>query len=409
MAKFLKNFKEKNMTNGFLPNSIIESLNAKWNGNLSYKYVDDEGYLLLPNLSKINLRLENLKLKNKEEIEEKCGIHNMTINNFLDYSYNAQEPLHFELSENQNIYINDQLIKQNEVGIFPEGKLKLVNGAIIIFPSEMNNNFDLNVGTKDYSYKFTFEQKPIEHFKKKKFSTKNDSWIHIEFELFEEKITFNFKVDISNISTVKEYLEGLKFIQNLYINGMYINGKLLCGPFKDDKDQKRDELIDLWKKVLEIESKLGLNFKLTHDEFSKQELIDIFTLYQTLILKKPIKENDNIKNIKYEFNNTNEKLFNEFDSNHYKNLYFEESDEIIINILSNKIKVYRVKGYFNLNVSKIRKDNKEQKYVLYFKEDETYKMFQSVMLFQSNKEMNDFLKNKEHIEFLYNNSSKLSN
>ena len=38
MANFIKNFKNQNYYDGFLPQSVLEEMSKKWNGNLEYVY-----------------------------------------------------------------------------------------------------------------------------------------------------------------------------------------------------------------------------------------------------------------------------------------------------------------------------------------------------------------------------------
>ena len=46
MANFIKNFKNQNYNDGFLPQSVLEELSKKWNGNLEYVYKENGTYML---------------------------------------------------------------------------------------------------------------------------------------------------------------------------------------------------------------------------------------------------------------------------------------------------------------------------------------------------------------------------
>lgn len=407
MGSFVSNFKKQNMKEGFLSPSILDELNSKWNGNFAYHYFENEGYLLLPNNNKFEFKMKNFKVKNKEEIEAKCGKENMTFNEILEYSYNAQKPIYLKPLENFQQFINDTLIDRNEMVIPESGELNFKNGEIIIAPPKMNINFVLKVGSLNNFYEFEFERKTTEHLMKKKFSTKDDSWIHIEYETNNEKVNFNFIIDKNNISTPKQYLAGLKFMQDIYNEGMYINGHKISEPLKDDKYESRSQLITLWQEIVEIEDFLNLNFKINKDEFSKEELIDIYTLHQTLIEHKPVKKFEKLNTASYEYNEQNEILFNKFNPDSYKNLYIEFYDEIEFDVLSTKINLYFIKGYFNLNVNKVEKNDEKQEYILYFDEDKDNKMFNSLMVFDSYDKLNEFVHEKDHIDWLYKNSTQL--
>ena len=52
MANFIKNFKNQNNVDGFLPESVLNYLNDQWEGKLKYQYIDD-AYILTPTEERI--------------------------------------------------------------------------------------------------------------------------------------------------------------------------------------------------------------------------------------------------------------------------------------------------------------------------------------------------------------------
>ena len=48
MANFIKNFKNQNFKDGFIPESILAELSSKWNGSLQYVYDQNGSYILTP-------------------------------------------------------------------------------------------------------------------------------------------------------------------------------------------------------------------------------------------------------------------------------------------------------------------------------------------------------------------------
>ena len=55
MANFIKNFKNQNYNDGFLPQSVLEELSKKWNGNLEYVYKENGTYMLEATNGKVEL------------------------------------------------------------------------------------------------------------------------------------------------------------------------------------------------------------------------------------------------------------------------------------------------------------------------------------------------------------------
>ena len=68
MANFIKNFKNQNYNDGFLPQSVLEELSKKWNGNLEYVYKENGTYMLEAINGKVELGFKNFEIENLDEI-----------------------------------------------------------------------------------------------------------------------------------------------------------------------------------------------------------------------------------------------------------------------------------------------------------------------------------------------------
>ena len=87
MANFIKNFKNQNYNDGFLPQSVLEEMSKKWNGNLEYVYKENGTYMLEAKNKKIELGFKNFEIENLDEIKDKCQKEKITMEDLIDYSY----------------------------------------------------------------------------------------------------------------------------------------------------------------------------------------------------------------------------------------------------------------------------------------------------------------------------------
>ena len=66
MANFIKNFKNQNYNDAFLPQSVLEELSKKWNGNLEYVYKENGTYMLEATNGKVELGFKNFEIRINE-------------------------------------------------------------------------------------------------------------------------------------------------------------------------------------------------------------------------------------------------------------------------------------------------------------------------------------------------------
>ena len=114
MANFIKNFKNQNYNDGFLPQSVLEELSKKWNGNLEYVYKENGTYMLEATNGKVELGFKNFEIENLDEIKVKCQKEKLTMEDLIDYSYNSQRPLTLKPLKNFQQFINNEKIDNNE-------------------------------------------------------------------------------------------------------------------------------------------------------------------------------------------------------------------------------------------------------------------------------------------------------
>ena len=183
---------------------------------------------------------------------------------------------------------------------------------------------------------------------------------------------------------------------------MFINKKRITSPdSKDVNYNQRKQLIELWKKIELIEKEMKIQFQLKKDVLNKDEYISVCLLYRTIIEKEPVKRNQKINNFSYSYEEISEEIIENIKQRKNNNFCLEFYEKKEIEILGQKIEMYELRCYFNLYVNEIEKLEEKNKYILILKENKKNKMFNSVMLFKTQDNLEEFINNKEHFNILY--------
>lgn len=403
MANFIKNFKNQNYNDGFLPQSVLEELSKKWNGNLEYVYKENGTYMLEAINGKVELGFKNFEIENLDEIKDKCQKEKLTMEDLIDYSYNSQRPLTLKPLKNFQQFINNEKIDNNEFIISKDIIADPIPEKLVIFPEKMTKSIKLKIGNGEASYVYTFIQKPIDSLTKKRFVTSPNSKLLIDYEIDNERIKFNIEINKLQNTTIKEYLETLIFMQSLFNKGMYINDTYIKGSKgKDEKYEKREKLIDLWNKVYQIEKILGLRFTITNDLLDKKDLDNILLLYKSFIENKALRINKKINTLSFSYENIPEWFIKDVKENKERNLCLEYSEKYSFNLLGEKIDVLKLKSYFNLFVDEVENSEETKKIHLILKENDENKTYESVQLFKNEHDLEKFFSNKDHLTELQN-------
>ena len=403
MANFIKNFKNQNYNDGFLPKSVLEELSKKWNGNLEYVYNKNGTYMLKVKNGEVRLGFENFDIENLDEIKKKCKKEELTMGDLIEYSYNSQKPLILRPQNNFQQFINNEKIDNNDFVISKDTIVDPIPEKIVISPEKMNKSIQLKVGNREKSYVYTFLQKPIDSLNKRRFVSSPDSKLLIDYEIDNEHIKFNIEMNKQQNTTVKEYLETLVFMQSLFDHGMYINDTFINNlKDVDEKKEKRKKIIDLWNKIYQIEKALNLKFKITNDLLDKNDIDNIFLLYRSFVENKPIRIDKKINKLSFSYENIPEKFIKDVKKHKETNLCLEYYEKYDFNLLGEKIDIFKLKSYFNLFVDEIENSEETKKIHLILKENEQNKTYESVLLFENEQDLDTFLSNKDHLTELQN-------
>ena len=141
---------------------------------------------------------------------------------------------------------------------------------------------------------------------------------------------------------------------------------------------------------------MKIQFQLKKDVLNKDEYISVCLLYRTIIEKEPVKRNQKINNFSYSYEEISEEIIENIKQRKNNNFCLEFYEKKEIEILGQKIEMYELRCYFNLYVNEIEKLEEKNKYILILKENKKNKMFNSVMLFKTQDNLEEFINNKEY-------------
>lgn len=109
--------------------------------------------------------------------------------------------------------------------------------------------------------------------------------------------------------------------------------------------------MEFWEKVLKVETALGLTFKPTKDVPEMETIYNIEKLYQTIILKKPIREEHKITSLSSEWNaESMDRIKNAIG----KPMYFQYTGDLKFNIMGQEFKCPSIFGMFNCKLADVK-------------------------------------------------------
>lgn len=151
--------------------------------------------------------------------------------------------------------------------------------------------------------------------------------------------------------------------------------------------------------VVEIEKKLETHFPIK--SITNTDYENVYLLYNTLVLKKPVKKHQNILNLSYDKAKLVDEEINELKKHTGKKIFVEYYETKTLKLFSQELELCQIKAIFNLMVESVEENSKENKLYVNFKNNEE-KNFISILIFKDMDELRSFQKVEDHVNQLYN-------
>lgn len=246
------------------------------------------------------------------------------------------------------------------------------------------------------------KQQPYASLTEIHFESENEKPLKLKISLDEEKESSHVQLtyNLSYAKSVREIVEVVE-IFNAFIdgNGYLMGERIPSNVIPDEPKDKFDKhTLDFWKKVLQVETALGLAFSPIKNAPELETIYNIEKLYQTIILKKPIREEHKITSISSEWN---AESTNRIKDSIGKPMYFQYTGDLKFNIMGQEFKCPSIFGMFNCKLADVKVVDGTT--TLFFADESDDKTgYTSVLSFATEKELDAY----GHVE-KYNHANDL--
>ncbi|PYF07221.1 abortive infection system toxin AbiGii family protein [Ureibacillus chungkukjangi] len=388
---FDKVFFNENNSNQ-VPKEVIEALTDKLpNG---FKYETLEGGALVLNPTTQGIKIGGLKIDYTDPIFEDFVPKDNA--EALEYLYRAQRNLQIKLNDEDGLFINDKFFSMSDVIKLPLVESIKGEHQISIIPEPFQPPFELKLETEDINEKFMVQRMPLADMNKLKFESIDEGSFKISYIIDEKKKTFNFnfKIQFDKIISTLDMLNALKLYYGCLTNNFIINGhEINNNRFNEEEAKSVSKNIEIWKKILSLESKLNVNF-IPEIGLDKEDVIIIEKLYRSLIENMPYKEFITLNNFSMNRVGSIEKLHEVLGK---EGIMFSLTNEVEINLLGIQLKLYQLAYLFDLIVIDLEEENDNIKLITVAPKGK--KTYQSVKFYLNESEIEIF--DKETTEFHY--------
>lgn len=384
-ANFNDAFKGKPLSERKVSDAMLNYLSKDLPEGVKY-ISDDHGNLIIASENK-SIQLGGFRLIVSDEIKKALG-SNCTKNAIMQYAYNAQKEIAMELEKDGFIKINGEEVAIEKIHNNFFRPVKYTDYKWYVKPQDFPPPFAVTVSSDEYTRKLCVHRIPHESLYVYAFESEQEAPLKIKFyiNIEEEALQMAMSYDLKYAITVRDMVESI-FIYNAFVEGKgkFLNSAITVPPFNSEK--KFDEQsAEFWKKVLLIEQKLHLKFTPPEGDVEFATILEVEKLYQNLIRRQAIKENQIVKSITANLNMMEGETI---DSSIGKNMYFQYMADLKFDLFSEEFSLPAILGIFNCHIESIEKNKKKTKLIFADKTDGK-KAYTSVLCFANNAELENF-------------------
>jgi len=299
LVKFDDVFNKQNQMQIIAPKMLLDYLNSIAPTGTKYKFTSDGVFILEPIFGENEYTIEGLTIENDLELRNKLGSEYST-ENIIKYSYNTQIPIRFKTMHNDKISINGTKITLDKTIIDPKKRQRYVKGSARFFliPSSFPPPHKITLGNGEISRDIILERIPNDSLHEISFRSISEEYFVFRNDYNEKtrSLKFNFTVNLSKATRIIDYVEVFSLYKAFFDGTIQINGVRIGElKYKKSKNNFTEGVLQFWTKVLEIESKLSLNFNPQNHRVTNKDFRTVEELYQTMVRKEPIRLSSKIE------------------------------------------------------------------------------------------------------------------
>lgn len=393
-VNFNKTFKEKTQTRLTVPPTLLKHLSDNLPEGLVYT-LDKDGLCVITS-EKEQLRIGGFVPAPTSRQIEVLG-KNYTFDSAIKYLYNSQQSMPLKLKRDGFITINDQEFPIDKVKYNFYNPIKYQSGSFIMSPPPFPEPFPIRIGCKEYTREVTVTRVPNNSVSLQVYESDKNAPLYIRYT-FDEKtdaIEFSISFRFSSNITVQDIIESASIYNAFLAGNGYLLGEPLNGKITDNSANKYDEkAIVFWKKVLQIERTLNMQFHPNKSEVDYETIYFVELLYQNLMENKPAIMNQNIDEISGHWKKT------DFQDSIGKPIYFEFVSPLEKKLFDCDLSLPCLWGIMNAVLKDVRNRNKESVITLSDR-DSDRPTYTAVICFKSKDDL-DRYKKQEHSVIIQN-------
>ncbi len=285
-----------------LPDLVITQFNKDLPEGTEYK-MDSDGDLVLKAKGD-SISIGGLSLMDIDEIEDKIG-NNATQADILEYSYNSQKPLRLKTKKEGYLKINGKDIPIDKIKFNPLHSFEYSDGNFQAIPQPFPKIDDITIGCEEYSRTLGVQRIPYDGIDKIKIQSnqKDVLQITLTYNVVEKNSNISISAQLKNAKNIRDIVEAI-YIYNAFIDGKGLLDGEKVTITKEEKNIKKfnENYALFWRRTLEVEEILNKAFNITFiptkGDIDEDTVSIIEELYQSLILKEPVRLDKHIKDIK---------------------------------------------------------------------------------------------------------------
>ena len=302
IPNFNKVFKTEPKAEKKVPKGVIEYLNSTVPKGTKYIPGKDGSVILSADGKPVTMGGFSIEIPKsiKKQVE------NLNGDEFYQFIYNAQMKLNVKLDKEGYVIVNGQEMPVENFYKNIYNPIKKKNMKFFLVPEPFPEPHDIKIASDKYAYTLKLKQQPYASLTEIHFESENEKPLKLKISLDEEKESSHVQLtyNLSYAKSVREIVEVVE-IFNAFIdgNGYLMGERIPSNVIPDEPKDKFDKhTLDFWKKVLQVETALGLAFSPIKNAPELETIYNIEKLYQTIILKKPIREDHKLTSITSEWN-----------------------------------------------------------------------------------------------------------
>lgn len=386
IPNFNKVFKTEPKAEKKVPKGVIEYLNSTVPKGTKYIPGKDGSVILSADGKPVTMGGFSIEIPKsiKKQVE------NLNGDEFYQFIYNAQMKLNVKLDKEGYVIVNGQEMPVENFYKNIYNPIKKKNMKFFLVPEPFPEPHDIKIASDKYAYTLKLKQQPYASLTEIHFESENEKPLKLKISLDEEKESSHVQLtyNLSYAKSVREIVEVVE-IFNAFIdgNGYLMGERIPSNVIPDEPKDKFDKhTLDFWKKVLQVEIALGLAFSPIKNAPELETIYNIEKLYQTIILKKPIREDHKLTSITSEWN---AESTTQIKKSVGKPMYFQYTGDLKFNVMGQEFKCPSIFGMFNCTLVDIQTSNEETT-LIFGDESEERKGYTSVLCFTNEADLDAY-------------------